>query len=129
MGTRLRLGMGAPRFGGSRPPVSMKLNAGRYRYGAEKLSSVIRYSARAPGDARTRLAGAYSELVLLRKNHLPPAAWALVAAVLERLTRGALSVKANTLAMRNTTAARLLGDVWDANEIVRRAYDRDMGRS
>ena len=106
---------------------SMKSDAGRYRYGAEKLYSVIRYSARAPGDARARLAGAYSELVLVRKEHLPPTAWALVTAVLKRLTRGDVSVKTNTRMMKNTTAARLLGDLWDAHEIVRRAYDRDMG--
>lgn len=106
----------------------MKSDAGRYRYGAEKLYSVIRYSARAPGDARARLAAAYSELALLREEHLPPTAWRLVAGVRKRLVRGDLSVKENTRWMKNTTAARLLGTLWDAHEIVRRAYDRDMGR-
>jgi hypothetical protein len=100
---------------------------GRYRYGAEKLSSAVRYAARAPGDARARIAGVYSEMVLLRREHLPQRAWVLVAAIVERLTHGG-SVAENTRRMKNNTAARLLRDMWDAFEITQRAYDRDSGR-
>ena len=81
------------------------------------------------GDARTRIAGVYGELVLLQREHVPRTAWALIASVRERLTRGGVSVRENTRRMKNNTAARLLRVTWDAHEITRQAYDRDSGRA
>ena len=100
-------------------------DAGRYRYGTEKLYLAVSYAATAPGDARARLEGTFSQLHVLRPEHLPPEAWVRVQRVLSRIASGEGSVAANTHRMKNATAAKLLKDIWEAHEIVERAYAED----
>lgn len=92
----------------------------------EKLYLAVRYAATAAGDARARLEGTYSQIMVLREEHLPPEAWSKVASVLDRLAAGDGVVASNTRRMKNATAARLLSDIWDAYEIAERAYEADM---
>ena len=103
------------------------LDAGRYRYGTEKLSLAVRYAATAAGDARDRLEGTFPQLHVLREQHLPPDAWQKISAVMKRLTEGDGTVQANAHRMKNTTAAKLLTDIWEAYELVERAYQADVG--
>jgi len=102
------------------------LDTGRYRYGTEKLSLAVRYAATAEGDARARLEGTFSQLHVLREEHVPPDAWRKISGVMKRLRQADTTVQANTRRMRNATAARLLSDVWDAYESVERAYQADV---
>jgi|SRR5712692_9450823 len=102
------------------------LDAGRYRYGTEKLYLAVRYAATAQGDARARLEGTFSQLHVLREEHVPPDAWQKITGVVKRLTAGEDTVQSNTRRMKNATAAKLLGDVWDVYEIVERAYQADV---
>jgi hypothetical protein len=105
------------------------LYAGRYRYAKEKLSLTVRYVATAAGDARSRLEGTYSQIHLLREEHVPPDAWQKISGVMKRLTEGEGEgkVQANARRVKNATAAKLLGDIWEAYEIVERAYQTDVG--
>ena len=97
----------------------------RYRYAAEKLYLAVSYAATAAGDARTRLEGTFSQLQVLRQEHVPSEAWGRLAGVLERLTSGEGTVATNAHRMKNVTAAKLLRDIWDAYEIVKRAHDEN----
>jgi hypothetical protein len=102
------------------------LDVGRYRYGTEKLSLAIRYAATAAGDARARLEGTFSQLHVLREQHLPPDAWEKISVVMKRLTEGERKVTANAHRMKNSTAAKLLSHIWEAYESVERAYQADV---
>jgi hypothetical protein len=102
------------------------LDTGRYRYGTEKLSLAVRYAATAAGDARARLEGTFSQLHVLREQHVPPDAWQKISGVIQRLTDGEGTVEANAHRMKNSTAARLLSDIWEAYESVERAYQADV---
>ena len=103
------------------------LDSGRYRYGAEKLYMAVHYAVIGQRDARGRLEGAYSQLHVLRSEHMPPKAWRKVEAVLKRLRAGDGKIQSNTRKMRNSTASRLLSELWDAYRIVDRAYEIDIG--
>ncbi len=108
--------------------IETTLDAGRYRYGAEKLCLAVSYAATAAGDARARLEGTFSQLFVLRPEHLPPEVWEKISRVLARLTSGDGVVANNTWRMKNATASKLLKDVWDAYKIVERAYQDDTHR-
>jgi len=102
-------------------------DSGRYRYGAEKLYMAVHYAVVGQRDARARLEGAYTQLHVLRSEHMPPEAWRKVDAVLKRLTAGDGKIQSNTRTMRNSTASKLLSNIWDAYRIVEHAYEVDMG--
>jgi hypothetical protein len=67
------------------------------------------------------LAGAYSELVVLSEENVPPEAWELIAAARTRLEANGVTVEQNVRRMKNSTAGRLLSGLWKAYEIVLQA--------
>jgi len=103
------------------------LDSGRYRYGAEKLYMAVHYAVIGQRDARARLEGAYSQLHVLRPEHMPPEAWRTVGEVTTRIRGGDGKIQSNTRKMRNSTASKLLSQLWDAYRIAERAYEIDIG--